>query len=69
METYLFQTVVFQKDVEVLRQKIGLDQFSDGVHIDVLQIILTVCITAYPLIDFLLLQKPMKQVLKWRHQR
>ena len=42
MKTYLFQLVLCQENLEMLGDEIGLHQFSNGVHIDVIQVVTTV---------------------------
>ena len=55
MKTYLFQLVLCQENLEMLGDEIGLHQFSNGVHIDVIQVVTTVTCSANLAVDFLLL--------------
>ena len=55
MKTYLFQLVLCQENLEMLGDEIGLHQFSNGVHIDVIQVVITVTYSANLAVDFLLL--------------
>ena len=54
MKTYLFQLVLCQENLEMLGDEIGLHQFSDGVYIDVIQVVTTVTCSANLTVDFLL---------------
>ena len=40
MKTYLFQLVLCQQNLKMLGNEIRLHQFSNGVHIDVIQIVI-----------------------------
>ena len=55
MKTYLFQLVLCQQNLKMLGDEIGLHQFSNGVHIDVIQVVTTVTCSANLAVDFLLL--------------
>ena len=46
MKTYLFQLVLCQQNLKMLGNEIGLHQFSNGVYIDVIQVVTTVTCSA-----------------------
>ena len=69
VETNLFHIVLFEKQIEVLGDKVGLDKSAHGIYIDVVQIILAVAISAYLLVDCLLCLEIAKQRFKRRYQR
>ena len=53
----------------MLGDEIGLHQFSNGVHIDVIQVVTTVTRSANLTVDFLLLFQLPQQFFKGRNQR
>ena len=55
MEADFFQSVVFQYNLEMLRDEVWLDKFAYCIYIDVIQIFFAVGCTAYFLIEQLLL--------------
>ena len=68
MKTYLFQLVLCQQNIKMLGDEIGLHQFSQSIHIDVLQVIITVAISAYLAVDLLLGLNLQQQSLEWWNQ-
>ena len=69
VKTNLFQVIFFQQYLEVLGYKIGFNQVSHSIYIDIFQIILTVTIAAYFLVNTLFCFQITKQTLEGWNQR
>ena len=69
VKTNLFQIVLSEHLGEVLGDEIGFDQAAHGIHIDVIQVVFAVAVTAELLIDTLLFFKMPQQSFKGLHQR
>ena len=69
VETDLFQIVLGKQDIKMLGDEIGLHQFSQGIHIDIFQVIIAVAISAYLAVDLLLGFNLPQQSLEWWNQR
>ena len=63
------QAVLFQKSRKRLRQIAGLDRLAHIVHVNVIEVILTIAVSADLSIQLLLLPKRQKKILKLRDNR
>jgi len=69
VEANLFQVVFLQQYPKMLGYEVGPNQVAHGIHIDVFQIIPTVAIAAYLLVNALFFLQMAKQQFKGRNQR
>ena len=54
MKANFLQTIFLKEQIKMLRNKIGLDQFTHGIDIDIVQIIFTVAVTTHRTVNTLL---------------
>lgn len=69
VKTNLFQIVLSENLRKVLGDEIGLDQAAHGIHIDVIQVVFAVAVSAELLIDTLLFFEMPQQNCKGLYQR
>lgn len=54
MKANFLQTIFLNEQIKMLRNEIGLDQFTHGIDIDIVQIIFTVAVTTHRTVNTLL---------------
>ena len=69
VEANLFHIVLFEKQIEMLGDEVGLDKSAHGIYINVVQIILAVAVSANLLVDSLFRFEIAKQRFKRSYQR
>ena len=70
MKANFLQTIFLKEQIKMLRNKIGLDQFTHGIDIDIVQIIFTVAVTTHRTVNTLLCseitEQQFKRCNKWK---